>query len=197
MNKKYATGAFSLTGLLLFAALAGAQGVAQPGYSEAGVANFHGDQNSLIHAIHAIQQSTGGRVIEIRYTDSGGVPGYHAVLVKHRRIQFMRIGELSSNAVAIDVSSRPVWMLKWRGKADVHFAEHAKVHLAQAIRTAEQAHNGAPAIAAGIARSASDPGSDVHAYNVLLDVDGGVQRVAVDDSTGQIIADPGALADWP
>ena len=197
MNKKYATGAFSLTGLLLFAALAGAQGVAQPGYSKSGVANFHGNQNSLVHAIHAIQQSTGGRVVEIRYTDAGGVPGYHAVLVKHGRIQFMRIGELSSNAVAVDVSSRPVWMLKWRGKKDVHLAERARVHLAQAIRTAEQAHSGAPAIAAGIARSASDPDSEVHAYNVLLDVDGSVHRVAVDDSTGEVIANPGALADWP
>ena len=46
----------------------------------------------------------------------------------------------------------------------------------------------------GIARSASSPESDVHAYNVLVAVDGRASRVAVDDSTGQVIADPSALS---
>ena len=79
----------------------------------------------------------------------------------------------------------------------MRFAQSAKVPLSQAILTAEQADDNAPAIAAGIARSASNPESDVHAYNVLIDADGTTRRVSVDDSTGQIISDPGMLSDWP
>jgi uncharacterized membrane protein YkoI len=75
-------------------------------------------------------------------------------------------------------------------------AEQAQTPLAQAIRTAEQARN-APAVAAGIARGASNPGADVQAYNVLVDQNGTVRRVSVDASTGQVIADPQALAGWP
>ena len=48
-----------------------------------------------------------------------------------------------------------------------------------------------------IAVSASNPGSDVHAYNILLLNDGNTQRVAVDSETGAVIADPAALRGWP
>ena len=54
-----------------------------------------------------------------------------------------------------------------------------------------------PAIAAGIARSAANPDTSVHAWNVLIDNNGVAKRVAVDDATGQIIGDPQALAGWP
>lgn len=84
-------------------------------------------------------------------------------------------------------------MLGWRSRADVHFVERARVSLASAIRTAEKSQHGAPALAAGIARSASNPDSGVHAYTVLLDVDGAVRSVSIDDSTGEVIANPGAL----
>ena len=95
-------------------------------------------------------------------------------------------------------ASVPDWMLHWRARADVKAAEQATVPLTDAIRTAEQARAGGLAVAAGIAASASNnASSDVKAYNVLVMRDGDVRRVAVDDSSGQVIADPQALASWP
>jgi hypothetical protein len=77
----------------------------------------------------------------------------------------------------------------------VHFAEGASVSLSAAVLTAERSKN-APAVAAGIARSASNPTSEVQAYNVMLDMDGSARRVAVDDSSGEVISDPSALTDF-
>jgi hypothetical protein len=68
------------------------------------------------------------------------------------------------------------------------------VPLSQAIQTAEAAQ-GAPAIAAGMARSATQ--SDVHAYNIMLDDKGSLKRMAIDSSTGQIIADLSGFEQWP
>jgi hypothetical protein len=71
----------------------------------------------------------------------------------------------------------------------------AKVSLADAIRTAEASEDGAPAVVAGVARSASNPTSDVHAYMVGILKNGDLQRVAVDSKTGLVIANPSML-DW-
>jgi hypothetical protein len=183
--------------LLALAGVASAQGVAQSRYFNGDIAAFHGTPDSLINAIHKVENLTGGRVIEIRFAEKDGMPGYHIVMVKGGEITFIRLEEQSGKVLQIDEASTPVWMLNWRGKADVHFAETAKVPLSQAILTAEQADNNAPAIAAGIARSASNPNNAVHAYNVLIDADGTTRRFAIADSNGGVIADPGALSGWP
>jgi hypothetical protein len=128
------------------------------------------------------------------------MPGYHAVAIKSGQVVYVFIEERSNRYGSfefINERSRPGWMLNWKQEADIHFAESAKVSLVNAIHKAEEANNNAPAIAAGIARSASNPTGDVHAYNVLIDRDGGIQRIAVDVSNGEIIADPRALGDWP
>jgi hypothetical protein len=88
-------------------------------------------------------------------------------------------------------------MLSWHDKAELRAVETARVPLAEAIATAEQADGDAPAIAAGIARSAGDPQSDVHAYNGLIERNGGITRRAVDSATDDIIADAGALGAYP
>jgi hypothetical protein len=49
-------------------------------------------------------------------------------------------------------------------------------------------------MAAGIARSASNPDSDVHAYNLLLNRGGSM--VAIDSSAGEVISDPSALTSF-
>jgi uncharacterized membrane protein YkoI len=85
-------------------------------------------------------------------------------------------------------------MLNWRGKADVHYAKAATVSLSTAIRTAQQSRNGAPAAAAGLARSVGNADSDVQAYSVPLDDRGSVRSVSIDISTGEVIADPSALS---
>jgi uncharacterized membrane protein YkoI len=162
----------------------------------ADISAFHGDQGTLIQAIGKIEQSTGGKVVDIRFTPTQGAPGFHAAVVKGGKVSFVHLQQGSQQVTPVDASSGANWMQNWRAKADVHFAEAAPVPLVTAIRSAEQAHNGAPAAAAGIARSASNPESDVHAYNVILNEGGRAKRVAVDDATGEIISDPGALTSY-
>jgi uncharacterized membrane protein YkoI len=186
-----------LAGVLPFISpLALGQKVAQPAYEQDDISSFHGTADSLPSAIGKIEGTTGGKVIEIRFAGSNGMPGFHVVLAKGGQIQFMHLEAQSGKLTTIQESTVPVAMLKWRGKADVSFAEKAKVPLSAAIQTAQQADGNSPAIAAGIARSASNPDSDVHAYNVLIVRDGNVQRRAVDSDTGQVIADPSALSDF-
>jgi hypothetical protein len=181
--------------LALSAGAAGAQSVAQPPRPAADMKGVTGAPGSLADTIAAIERTTGGRVIEIRLTKADGVSGFHAVVARGGRVIFVHAAANQTDAVELDRASVPDWMLHWRDRADVQQAAQAKVSLADAIRTAEQAR-GAPAVAAGIAPTASNPTSAVRAYNVLVDNHGAVQRVAVDDDTGDVIANPRALA-WP
>jgi len=174
-----------------------AQNVGQPSTIRGDISQFHGTAESLPDAISKVERATGGKVIEIRFTNSDGMPGYHAVVAKGGDVSFMHLDAKAGKLVTVQEKTEPDWMLNWRGKAELRYAVAAKVPLTDAIKTAEQADNGAPAVAAGIARSASSPGSDVHAYNILVDRDGNVHRRAVDSATNEVIADPGALSDWP
>jgi uncharacterized membrane protein YkoI len=163
-------------------------------YSNADLDQFHGDQKTRTNAIRKVQQSTGGKVVEIRFAEANAMPGFHTVLAKSGKVEFARLDPASGHVAPID--TKPDWMLKWQQKTDVKLARNAQVSLSQAVRTAEMS-KGAPAIAAGVARGASNPTSAVHAYNVLIDDHGSTTRVAVDSSTGQVIADPSALEGWP
>jgi uncharacterized membrane protein YkoI len=186
--------ALGLTALM--GADASAQGVAQAGFYKGDLDAFHGDDQSLIQALQAFHAGTAARVVEIRFSDKNGDPGYDAVLQKQGRVEFVHIDE-NGRSVELDSASLPDWMLTRKSKMDLRFDRKATVPLAQAIATAEAADGGAPAVAAGIARSASNPDSDVHAYNVLLDKGGMTKRVAIDSMTGQVISDPQALTAWP
>lgn len=179
-----------------FGANASAQGVSQPGYYKGDIDAFHGDAHSLIQALHAFHDGSGARVVEIRFTDRDGHPGYYAVLQKNGRVDFVHIDD-TGRTLDLNSASLPDWMLKRKSRTDLRLDRKATVPLSQAISTAEAAYDDAPAVAAGIARSASNPDSDVHAYNVLLDQGGTIKRVAVDSMTGQIISDPQALTAWP
>jgi uncharacterized membrane protein YkoI len=182
-----------LMGLCVLAGIAPAQTITQPGSINGDISAFHGDQNTLVNAIQTIEQSTGGKVLDIRFSNAKGVPSYHAVVLKTGQIHFFQLADLSKKVIELDATSTPVWMLNWRGKADVHYAKAATVSLSTAIRTAQQ-FRGAPAAAAGLARSVGNPDSDVQAYTVLLDDHGSVRSVSVDMSTGEVIADPSALS---
>lgn len=178
----------------LLATSALAQSVAQPAYTRADLSKWNGTPQTLIHMIRAIHQSESGRVLEIRYTDKDGMPGFRAAVVHAGRVKFIRVAATGADTVELTQTSLPDWMLRWKSRADIHMDKAAKVTLVQAIRTAEMADGGAPAIAAGIAPSASNPNSDVQAYNVLVLRNGAVKRFAIDDRTGQIIANPSALS---
>jgi hypothetical protein len=171
--------------------------VAQAGHAQGNVANFHGTAASLPDAIMKVERATGGKVVEIRFDDSDGTPGYHVVVDRGNAVEFMHLDAMSGRLLTMQDNVRPAWMLSWHDKAELRAAETARVPLVEAIATAEQADGNDPAIAAGIARSAGNPQSDVHAYNVLIDRNGGIVRRAVDSATNNIIADPGALRAYP
>jgi uncharacterized membrane protein YkoI len=182
-------------GALCLSCVVLAQTVSQSlNYPSSDITAFHGNQTTLTSAIQTIQQSMGGKVVEIRFTVHDGAPGFHAVVAKGGEVQLAFLDQASGKVVATD--TRPDWALKWQQRTDVHLAASAPKSLSQAITTAETS-KGAPAIAAGIARGASNPASNIHAYNVLLDDGGSVKRVVLDSSTGEIISDPSSLETWP
>jgi uncharacterized membrane protein YkoI len=114
------------------------------------------------------------------------------------KISFLHLAREGGEIVPVDEHAQPVGMMSWRKRDNARLAAQAHVSLSDAIRTAEQHANGAPAVAAGIMRGASSPTTDVHAYNILvLRPDGTTRRVAVDSETGQVIIDPGALGQEP
>ena len=172
-----------------------AQGVSMPPYPEINLAGFNGDASSLPKAVAAIEAASGGRVVEIRYNNVSGAPGYDVVLERGAQVSFQRFTKPGGGMIALTGKTEPSWMLKWQARRDVSFVKQAKVSLAAAIRTAESSLPG-PAVAAGIARSASSITTDVHAYNVAILNGGRLHRVAIDSATGLMIDDPNALGGW-
>lgn len=172
-----------------------AQTVAQRPYAQGDFSSFHGGPNALPNAIRAIESANGGKVVDIRLHPASRAPGFDAVVARGGRAQFVHFAD-AGGAVVLTQSSEPDWMLPWRKRLDIHLVNQAPVSLTTAVKTAEAAHGDAPAIAAGIAKSAANPSSSVHAYNVLLLRDGKVMRVAIDSMTGAIIANPSALTEY-
>ena len=182
--------------LAVSGATAWTQPVAQSSYMKADFTSFKGTNDTLVNTIANVEKITGGRVLEMRFTNKGGAPGFHAVVAKGKEVVFLKVSVEGRKTLEISGADKPDWMLKWPATMQLAAAMSAKVPLADAIRTAEQNGSG-PAVAAGIATSAANPNSDVKAYNVLLLQGGDVTRVAVDNSTGQVISDPSALSGWP
>jgi len=192
MTRVFVTTCVAFLGLA-FAVAAQDIKVAQPSaYSSADLAAFHGSQNTLTNAISDAQQSTGGTVLEIRFAPLNGKPGFHTVVAKQGQVVFGRLQPPSKQVNQL--ATQPDWMLNWRQRTDVSLADKAKISLSQAIRTAES-EAGAPAVAAGLARSASE--ISVHAYNVLLDQGGTTKRIAIDSNSGEVIQNPSQLANYP
>lgn len=194
MRNLIAVGIGIFVGLLQWSSTAIAQQrVAEAAaYPKSDLAAFHGNQTTLTNAIDKIQQSTGGKVLEIRFSAPNGKAGFHTVVAQNKDVKFARFEPPATHLKQLHES--PDWMLKWQQKTEVQLATAAPVPLSKAIQTAEAAQ-GAPAIAAGMARSAAT--SDVHAYNIMLDDKGSLKRMAVDSSTGEIIADLSGFEQWP
>jgi hypothetical protein len=134
-------------------------------------------------------------VAAITFDNVAGTPGYAAIVLKGSDVRFWRLDKPTSQAVELTGTSVPSWMLTWRNQRRADAVKVAKVSLADAIRTAEASQQGAPAVVAGIARSASNPSSDVQAYMVGILKDGRLTPVAVNSQSGRPIQNPEAL-DW-
>lgn len=178
------------------AAPAIAQSVDQPAHTNLNLAGFSGEPGALPGAIDAIEAASGGKVVEIRFNNVGGAPGYDVVLARGSQITFERFAKPGQGLVTLSGDTKPAWMLNWTAREDVTLVRTAKVKLADAVRAAEAARNNAPAAAAGIAKSAAGADTDVKAYNVAIVQDGRQHRVAVDSATGEVIANPQMLAAW-
>jgi hypothetical protein len=159
------------------------------------VTGFSGDPKTLPDMVTNIESLNGGRVAAITYDNVAGAPGYSAIVLKGEEVRFWRLDNPTSQAVELVGASVPAWMLTWRNQRRAAAVMAAKVSLADAIRTAEASEKGSPAVVAGIARSASNPTSEVQAYMVGLLKDGRLKRVAVDSKSGSPIANPEAL-EW-
>src|SRR6516165_9638987 len=141
-------------GSLAAAVPAVAQSVSMRPYPHLDLTGFSGGAGALPKAVTNIETTTGGRVIEIRYNNVSGVPGYDVVVAKGPQVKFQRYSKQGGKPIDLTEKTTPTWMLDWQAKSSVSIGEKAKVRLADAIRTAESSKGGAPAVAAGIARSA-------------------------------------------
>ena len=159
------------------------------------VTGFSGDAKILPDMVTRIESLNGGRVAAITFDNVAGTPGYAAIVLKGSDVRFWRLDKPTSQAVELTGTSVPSWMLTWRNQRRADAVKVAKVSLADAIRTAEASQQGAPAVVAGIARSASNPSSDVQAYMVGILKDGRLTPVAVNSQSGRPIQNPEAL-DW-
>jgi hypothetical protein len=195
VSRKLSIACAIVAGATLCAAGASAEPVSQKPYPKIDLTGWGGDAATLTRVIQQIEATSGGRVVDIHYITRGGAPGFRTVVAKDGGVTFVTA---SLDGQTEDMSSAPVpdRMLKWKARSDVGHALQATVPLAAAIRTAEEEGEG-PAVAAGIASSASNPTADVQAYNVLINHDGYVHRIAVDIRSGQVIQNPRALAGEP
>jgi hypothetical protein len=177
--------------LLMLCALLGAaaQGATRPDPAEAAAA-------AIVPAIETIERSSGGRVVDARFSVYHGHGGFHAVVVREHRLELFHLDTHTHAVEQVEAASAPVWMLAWRDRTDLEGLlgrEPPKITLVEAIGRAEKSLRGATAFAAGVARRPANPTQSVHTYAVLLSLNGRVQAVSVDESTGDILDEPGEL----
>ncbi len=146
---------------------------------------------ALAHAAVILEQSTDGKVLEIRLGDAAGAPAFEAALAKDDAVLYMRIESPSDNVTEIKVRDLPPWLLNYHLEAYLRSVAKAEVPLDAAIIKAE-ARDHAPAIDAGIAKPL-DGSHAVLAY--FVETLKGTRRneLAVDATSGAFIANPESL----
>lgn len=151
-------------------------------------------KGTLIRAIAAAEQFSGGKVVEIRYRNRAGVPGFDAVAYKGGAFSHVRI-DIPSNKVTTISQSEIPWRASWELKADSKSIARAKVTLAAAVAKAENL-SGSAAVDAGVA-APLQIGEDIRGYNVEVWQEGAPERVVIDAHTGERISNPGPfLEPW-
>jgi uncharacterized membrane protein YkoI len=146
---------------------------------------------ALAHATGALEEETGGRVLEIRLSDEAGVPAFEAAVAKDDGLVYVRIASVGDDVTEIKVSDLPAWLLNYRLEAFMRSINQAELPLSEAIVRAEERAS-APAIGAGIAKPLSGTNT-VLAY--LVETIKGKKRLAqaINAKTGQFVANAEAL----
>lgn len=146
---------------------------------------------ALAHAAMEMEESTGGKVLEIRLADEKGTPVFEAAIKKDDGIVYMRIESVSDDVTEIEVADLPAWLLNYHLEAYMRSIDKAKVPLTDAIVKAEE-YASAPAIGAGLAKPLSGTNA-VLAYYVETIKGNRRQLTAVDAQTGAFVANPDSL----
>jgi hypothetical protein len=149
-------------------------------------------RGSLTKAVGALEDSTGGKVLEIRFVDEVGHEHFESVVAKPDEVIYMAVNPVNENVTKIAIKELPASMLNWKLTQYVRSIEKANVPLTKAVADAESLAQ-APAIGAGLAKPLTGA-NQVLAYNIeLLLADGKRKRVAIDATSGAKIANPEEL----
>jgi uncharacterized membrane protein YkoI len=153
--------------------------------------NLAPTSSSLPTAISTIEAKTGGKVMDIRFVDAGGAAVYEAVVVTPDKVGLARLDARTGDLSGFDHDQVSDQSFDWEHQRDLKSFAKATISLSAAIETAEQIA-GTPAVNAGLAKPLTTS-NDVLAYNIEVVRYGRVERIAVDATTDEIIADPNAL----
>jgi hypothetical protein len=156
---------------------------------QTGAANISG--TALPKAVSALEDSTGGKVLEIRFVDEKGHERFESVVAQPNQVIYLAVNPETEDVTKIAVKELPTWMLNWKLTAYVRSIEKATVPLTKAVTDAE-AQARAPAIGAGLAKPLTGA-NQVLAYNVELLTGGKRSRIAIDATNGARIANPDEL----
>ena len=149
-------------------------------------------RSALAEAVQALEDETGGKVLEIRFArDADDEASFEVVLVADDELVYMRAYPVTDILEVLEIAELPPWMAGWTLTAYMRSIAKAEVPLTAAILQAEEAED-APAIAAGLANPLSAT-TAVLAYNIELIRGDRPMRVAIDARTGRRIANPEAL----
>jgi uncharacterized membrane protein YkoI len=157
--------------------------------SQTGAADIAG--TSLSKAVSALEDSTGGKVLEIRFVDEVGHERFESVVALPAEVIYMAVNPVNEDVTKIAVKELPTWMLNWKLTEYVKSIDKAKVPLTKAVAVAEALAR-APAIGAGLAKPLTGT-NQVLAYNIELLAGGKRQRIAIDATNGAKIANPEEL----
>jgi uncharacterized membrane protein YkoI len=148
-------------------------------------------EGSLRQAVQALEQGTGGKVLEIRLSDEPGEISFDAVIAKGEDLLDMHIAGVNDTVTTIDIAQLPEWMVGRKLTDYMRSIYKAKLPLADAIGMAERRAK-EPAVGAGLAKPLSGSNA-VLAYNVEVMKGQKRERIALDAITGAPIANPDQL----
>lgn len=146
---------------------------------------------ALAHAAATLENATHAKILEIRLADERGAPAFEAALTMDGTVLYMRIASPSDGITEIDVNHLPHWLQNYKLETYQRSLSKAQVPIEQAISKAEKNDN-APAVDAGLAKPL-DGSNAVLAYFVETSKNGKRDELAVDATTGAMIANPQSL----
>jgi hypothetical protein len=151
-------------------------------------------QGSLGHAISAVEELTGGHVLEIHFETGNGAGHYDATVSRNGSIDHALVNLATKQVALVDGAQGSVRTFDFKAKADAELiVRSSKVALSDAVTSAELSGRGV-AVAARTTHSGDG-------YMVAHDIEtvrgSALQPILVDAKTGLVIQNPQAFAGEP